>query len=288
MVKLGYGTYGMPGENLFEALPRLKEIGYDTVEIAVAPGWAAPEQLTAADRARLRGLLEELGFPAPALLDLLSPLAAGAARDEELRRFRDVCRLAEFLHDGRPGAIVTSTLGGGQPDWESGKERIAEALLELAGMAAEYGVVLAAEPHVGGAWDTPEKAAWMMRHTNHPNLRLNFDISHFAVQGFDAEACVRLCAPYAVHCHVKDGALENGKVRFDLPGTGSFDYRAYFALLRAAGVAAPVTVEVSGMVWKRPDYEPWEAARHAFRALDRARRPDAAGEVRSPERSDDL
>lgn len=48
-----------------------------------------------------------------------------------------------------------------------------------------------------------------MQQTDHSHLRLNFDYSHFFVQGMDLQHCVDLCLPYAAHIHVKDGTMTN-------------------------------------------------------------------------------
>lgn len=276
-VKLAYGTYGMKQLDIFEVLPRLKQIGYDAVEITVASGWSTDSARMDTDtRKRIVDRMRELDMPSPVLLDIFSPCITGEARKEMLIRFDQFCRLARDLKFDDGPAIVTGTLGGVQPDWETGKSFIADCLIELAEIANGYNVVIAAEPHIGGAWDTPEKAVWMMEATRHPNLKLNFDISHFAVQGMDIAHCVKLCVPHAVHCHVKDGRIHEGKVQFLLPGEAGFDYRAYFALLHQAGLSCPVTVEVSGMVWNREDYDPWVAAELCWRTLDHAR-PEVEG-----------
>ena len=38
-MKLYYSTYGMKQLDVFEALPRLADMGYEGMEIAVTPGW---------------------------------------------------------------------------------------------------------------------------------------------------------------------------------------------------------------------------------------------------------
>jgi sugar phosphate isomerase/epimerase len=43
--------------------------------------------------------------------------------------------------------------------------------------------MLAVEPHTGTAFDLPEKALWLMETLRHPAVRLNFDISHYAIRG---------------------------------------------------------------------------------------------------------
>ena len=66
-MKLGYGTFGMRGLDVFEVLPRLREIGYEGIELATGPDWTPPEGLDGAARNRLRKLAQGLGFEAPVL-----------------------------------------------------------------------------------------------------------------------------------------------------------------------------------------------------------------------------
>ena len=272
-MKLGYGTYAMQKLDVYEALPRLRAMGYQAIEIMGEEGWAtAPPLLDREARKRLAGTIRDLGFDLSAVMALLPLCEEGSGRPAMLERFRAICGLARdlWLDDGP--AVFSSPPAGSHPPWDGGRERIAASLLELADIAREHGVILAAEPHVGGALDSPEKAVWLMERTDHPALRINFDISHFHVQGMDLRHSVDLCLPHAVHIHVKDGYIDgDGKVVFQLPGEGSLDLGEYFRLLAEHGTDIAVTAEVSAMIWKLPDYDPWDAAERCHAALAEAR-----------------
>jgi len=271
-MKVGYGTYGMKQVTIADALTGLKAIGYDAVEVTVAKGWPTePDRLDVDARKKLVEQFQSLELPPPVLLDIISPCVSGEQRKEMLSAFVKVCELSHHLNFGNKKSVITFTLGGEQPEWDVGKGYIADSLLELAQIAESYGAVIAIEPHIGGALDNPNKAVWLMEATQHPNLKLNFDISHFAVQGMDMRYCLDLCSPYSVHYHVKDGRIENGELQFLLPGHGGFDYRDYFQALRDKTIEGPITVEVSGMVWKKMNYDPWESARESFQLLNEAR-----------------
>ena len=62
--------------------------------------------------------------------------------------------------------------------------------------------------------------------------------------------------------------MVDGKVRFALPGDDQLDLAAYLRAVRAAGLDVPITAEVSGQIWGRPDYDPWPVARRCFANLD--------------------
>lgn len=269
-MKLGYGTYGMRGLDVFEVLPRLREIGYEGIELATGPDWTPPESFDAAARNRLRKLAQGLGFEAPVLMGGGDPCTWGTERKRVLDSLRRHCELVRDLHYGDGPAVITSVLGGRQPEWEQGKKKIADSLLEFGETVKEYGVVYAVEPHVGGALDTPEKAAWLIAEIDHPNVRLNFDISHFDVQGYDLRKAVETCAPLAVHTHVKDGYIDDTGLHFQLPGEGDFDYVTYMQAMDAAGFDGVICVEVSGMVWSAHDYDPWQAAEFCYATLSDA------------------
>ena len=60
-----------------------------------------------------------------------------------------------------------------------------------------------------------------------------------------------------------------------MPGEGDFDYARYLQVMHGLGFAGYVTVEISIMVQRRPDYDPAEVAARSFRTLTRA--ADVAG-----------
>lgn len=276
-IKLGAGTYAFREVDVLEALPRLRRIGFEAIEILAGQGWpTAPALLNPGDRTRLSNAIRDQGFDSPALMALLPLCEEGDGQRAVEAEFRAVCRLARDLSFSDSPSVLSSPIGHQGPPWDGGRARIADRLCELADIAQEHGVILAAEPHVGNPLDSPEKAVWLMQQTNHPALRLNFDMSHFHVQKMDLRHCIEACLPYAAHIHVKDGYIDaDGEVVFQLPGQGSLDLGEYFRILAEHDSTIPVTAEVSAMIWRRPDYDPWAAAEQSFVALDAARR--AAG-----------
>jgi sugar phosphate isomerase/epimerase len=69
---------------------------------------------------------------------------------------------------------------------------------------------------------------------------------------------------------VKDqkGRLPNHE--FLIPGEGEFDYVSYLKAVQSAGYDGFVTVEVSVMVQRRPDYDPFAAAELSYKTLSQA------------------
>lgn len=272
-VQIAYSTYALQGIDPLTAVERIREIGYDALEINCGPAWpTAPERFGVGERSRLRGALQAAGLPPPVLMNLIGLGAADEDVAAKSAVLKATCRLARDLSWQERPAVVTTTLGRQVDSWDAAKHAVADRLRGYADLAADAHCILAAEPHVGQEVDTPEKARWLMEAVDHPHLRLNFDYSHFLVQGIDLHHSLDLIAPYTVHVHVKDGRMVAGKVQFALPGDDQLDLIAYFRALRAAGLTMPVTAEVSAQIWGRDGYDPWPVARRCYANLDAARR----------------
>jgi sugar phosphate isomerase/epimerase len=276
-MQLGCSTWGMPRVPIDEALGSIRRIGYTAVELTVLPGYSADlDTLDTAARRRLRSNLDALGLDLPAIAGHANLLSDDPAISvEAARRLRAAIDLAVELADGGPPAALNTTAGGTPERWKELRGRLVDRLGELVAYAAERGVVVAIEPHVGAALDRPERALWLLRAIDSPWLRLNFDHSHFEAAGLPMTVTVPALAPHSAHTHVKDVRGRAPRHEFLIPGESDFDYPAFLRLLGAAGYAGAITVEISVMVQRRPGYDPIAAVAQAYRTLDAAFR--AAG-----------
>jgi len=270
-MKIAYGIYGMPEISPFDSIPRLAALGYQGIEVAVGSRWScAPEKLPAADRDRLRALFGELGIDFTAALLFVNMLAEeGAPLDEQHAIFREACRLSRQISPHAEAPVVVSTLGSADIEWERDVDWVAARVQHTSSVARDEGCRLALEPHVGGLLDRPSRVLDLMERA--PEAKINFDISHFWVQGMATADVAPPLVPHSVHTHIKDGVLEDGKVRFLLPGEGPHDLVEYFRAMHAAGYRGFITVEVSAHIYRREDYDPWAAAQFCWDALSRAR-----------------
>jgi sugar phosphate isomerase/epimerase len=275
MMKLAYSTYALQTIDPFEAITGVRNIGFEGLELNVGADWpTAPARLDGDTRQRLRDGYVAAGFPAPVLMNLIGLCGKNEDTAAKERTLAETCQLAADLDFDGGLRVVTSTLGGNDGDWVACRDHVAEALVPYARIAEDHGVTLAIEAHVGQELDSPEKAVWLVETVGRPSVRLNFDHSHFHVLGMDLRHCAQLCAPYSVHTHIKDGAMVDGQVQFQLPGDGSLDLTEYFRVVGDIGIDLPITAEVSGQIWKRDDYDPWATARSCYELMRTAR--DAA------------
>lgn len=280
-MKLAYGTYGMPGIAPEESLERIAGIGYGGVELAIGePYRTALTDMGRERRGRLRNMLGDLELALPAIMMPVDVMNENAgAHEQSLEQFRRGAELAADLTEGRK-PVLTTTVGGSSASWNDKRDELARRLEDYGCVAEDVGCILAVEPHVFALVDRPERALWLMEKLQHPWVRLNFDVSHFAVQGYPLEDSIPALLPYSVHTHVKDGYMEGEKVTFLLPGEGGFDYVAYFEAMAGAGWDDFVTVEISAQISSREGYDPYKAAEFSFEKLNSALKEAGVAEKR--------
>jgi sugar phosphate isomerase/epimerase len=268
-MKLGCSTWGMPHVPVDAALAGIAEIGYSAVELTVIPGYTtALERLDADERRRIRNLLARHGLDLPAIAGHTSLLAADPdAVRAGMARLKATADLAVDLAVGQTPPALNTTTGGPPDRWEELQDRLLERVGELVLHAKGRGVVVAIEPHVGAALDRPERVLWLLREIDSPWLRVNLDFSHFEAAGLPMEECVSALAPYTVHTHVKDVRGRAPAHEFLIPGEGGFDYPGFLRALRDGGYDGAITVEISVMVQRRPEYDAFAAVRQAYAVL---------------------
>jgi sugar phosphate isomerase/epimerase len=270
---LGYSTYALKMLDPFEAVRLIKDVEYDALEICAADGWpSSPIDFNASQQSDLGKLSQDLGFASLIMFALIDVCAPQSDRMAMLELTKKKFEMAQRLHYDDSPILITTTPGHSAPPWESGREQIRDSFLLLADMAAEHGIVVAIEAHAGTDFETPEKAVWMMEQSQHPNLKLDLDISHFVVEGSEMVHSVDLTAEYSAMVHIKDGEKIDDKVQFCLPGDGGIDIPAFMTALRGNGLEElPVFAEVSVMQSREDDYSPRGAAEFCYNALDSAR-----------------
>ena len=266
---LGFSAWAMPRLPVDEQIALVRDAGYATIEL-VNGGRSSLDalQLDATERRRIRAALDGAGLRLVSIAshgNLLEPDAT--QRAVHRARIHSGIDLAVDLAE-TDGAPCVVTMAYGKPEqYEAVRETVAASFAELARYGEQRGVVVALEPHVGQAFDLPEKVVWLIEKVNSPWFRLNFDNSHFEVMGRDVAEYVSPLAPLSVHTHVKDQRGRAPDYEFLVPGEGDFDYARYLTLMRDAGYDGSITVEISAQVQRRPDYDPAVTAARSFETI---------------------
>ena len=143
----------------FEAVQKIKDTGYDTLEICLREGWpTSPEVFDVDQQRKLAKLSESLGFESPIFFGAINVCALEDEQEAMLEDAADKFRFARELHYDDTPTLVTTTPGRIVGDWESGKEVVRDAFLRLADLAVEHDVIIAIEAHAGTVFEFPEKA----------------------------------------------------------------------------------------------------------------------------------
>ncbi len=266
-MKLGYSTWSTQKMPLLDALKELARIGYDGVEIAVNPNWSGHvDDLTAADRRAVRALLDDTGLELSALVSGHRNQIAPQA-EYEVAKQRYLRELDLALQWAKPGLIPSMdvAVGGTSDQWESLKNLIVDRVSETVELSRARNIVVALEPHVGQAIDHPNRMLYVIGKVNSPYCRVNFDISHFEVQGIPMEETIPPMAPFTEHVHIKDQRGLAPNHEFMIPGEASFDYVKYLTLMHHHGYTGHISPEISVMVQRRPNYDAIAAMEQTYR-----------------------
>lgn len=227
--------------DLEEGLRRTKQLGFDTVDIALDPLDATPQ-----DRRTIREVTAEEQLP----IISVTCVAAGlidinpSARAWNLDRVR---RHLDMVYDFS-GSNLLLVLGEylwqqevipPQTQWGWAVENV-RALGEYAdGLGLE--IALELEPFRLSLLNSVDNMVRFIRDVGHPKVRANCDISHLHLVRTPFEE-VRKLEGLIAHVHLSDC---DGKVHGDLPpGRGNTPIKEYLAAIRDAGFDGVVSIEL--------------------------------------------
>ena len=169
-MRLGFSAWAMARLPVEEQVAIVREAGYTGIELVSDPqGSLDAQTLDSPGRQALRALLDGAGLALPSIAAHGNLLQQDPARRaEQLARIRSGIDLAaDVAGPESPPCVVTMAYG--RPEaYEAQREEIAERCGELARYAGSKGVTVALEPHVGQAFDLPEKVAWLMERVDSP------------------------------------------------------------------------------------------------------------------------
>jgi len=122
-------------------------------------------------------------------------------REEGEALFRDMLEFAARLE--APGMTVLPGTRFGDEPWEASIRRSAETLKRRVDAAAQRGIALSVEGHIGSNVDRPEKLARLLELT--PGLTITMDYCHFTYAGIPDEEIEPLL-PHARHIQCRGAA----------------------------------------------------------------------------------
>ena len=248
-----------------EDAPLLERLGYDFIEVALAPlGLEDKGTFAAAKRSVLGSSLPTSAFNTffPKDIRIVGP-------DADPPRVRNyLARAAEIL--GEAGARVV-VLGSGwarnvPEGWE--RARAEDQLLEVLSWCADAlegtGCALVIEPlnrEESNIINSVAEGVGFAERVGRPEIRVLADFYHMDEER-EPLGTLEANRDWLAHIHVADTGRRN-------PGTGSYDYDGFFGHLRAIGYAGMISAECEVG-------EPKADMRHSLEFM-RRRWADAAG-----------
>jgi D-psicose/D-tagatose/L-ribulose 3-epimerase len=243
-MKFGVNTFlwtGNFGPEHFELLPRIKEHGFDGIEVALIQpaGFKAGE---------IRRALANNGLECTVCSVLPGGLSL-VSRDGEVRR-KTIAHMAEcFKLVADAGAKLVAGPLYSPVGYLPGRRRTEDEWKNAVAGYQELGPVLAAnDVHVAIEplnrfetyfLNTTEDAVKLCSETGHPNVGILWDTFHANIEEKDPAQALRTTGKFLKHVHT----CENDR---GTPGSGHVDWKGVFAALRALHWDGWLTIESFG------------------------------------------
>jgi sugar phosphate isomerase/epimerase len=252
--------------NVLTYLRVSKEAGYDAVEL-----WALHLERYLDVGNRVEDLAPALGALHPAMISTLHGIERQDpdARRELRRRCERLSAAAQVLNCPALQVIILDSLEG--YSWPEQRAKMAQALAELADIAAPYGVRLGLEPVAPDTTlDSLAHALDVIDAADRKNVGLVADIFHLWAGGASWEEIAALDPDMLDCAHIGDATPPTTDKWTDddraaLPGDGIAPLKEGIVALREAGYDDVWTVEM----WSPPHWE-WDPVHLAHELKRRA------------------
>lgn len=260
-------------ESHYGLLERLKEMGYDGVEL---PIFEMNEQAFG----QLGRTLDEIGLertavtvcPTPDINPISDDAQARQAGLNHLKQAIDMCHASGVkLLCGPLHSTLGHFTGQGptEDEWKWGKDTLTQA----ADHAQSAGVTLVLEYlnrfecyFLNCAAD----CARFVREAGHPHLKMMYDTFHANIEEKSIREALKTCSEEMIHVHIS----ENDR---STPGAGGIDWDTTFAALQEIGYDGPLVVEAFGLalpelaaatkIWRKMYSSEEELARNALQFM---------------------
>jgi len=254
-MRLGYSTNSIGDIALLDALPMLRDLGYESLAITPDRHLLDPfSSSIATETARWRSALATHGLAcvietgARHLLDPLhkhEPTLVSPHRADRDRRVEFLVRAIDLAVElNAPFVSLWSGAARDAADEDTLWQRLTAGLGPVLDRAAVRGVVLGFEPEPGMFIDTLARQALLHERLGRPeHLKLTVDLGHLECMGEKpAASLVARRAPDIVNVHVDDMLACRHE---HLPlGTGDVDFPPLLAALASEGYAGGLHVEL--------------------------------------------
>lgn len=259
-MKIGFHTVGLHSRSMPEVCGRVSAAGYDTIELnAERLPWAEPHvtpSIPRDDIEEMATLCSKAGLPVSAICAhiplVFADREAGASSVEYVKG----CMGLAPLFDTKIVHVISGAADTSLSDVENWR-RFVDAMAELVDHASWNGIVFAVEPIVGHVCASITDLNRLFADLAGSKVSVNFDPSHFIVQGIEPSEVVSRFGDRIVHVHLKDGLGRFPDFAFPPLGQGEINFPRLIADLNAVRYNGVLSVEYEaqtfGYDWSEDD-----------------------------------
>ena len=261
-------TQMMDRHSVYEALGRMKDLGFRGVELSLLDIRFHPRADLLDDfmAARIRERIESLGF------DAFSVSCHGdfVFDDDTFALVKRGIMYAREL--GTDVFVFSGARSGKTEDPREQWKRMRDRTAELCRIAEDHGIRLAEEAEPGFICGNAAELVRLIGEIGSPALGCNMDIGHSFLCDPDPPAAIRELGDRIFHCHVEN--MRRGVHDHLLPHIGDMDLSSYFRTLGEIGFSGLLALDLYGY-----DYE--EVAPDAIEYVESLISGAAPGVIRS-------
>lgn len=228
----------------FHLLPKIKEAGYDIVEVAVEDASLINWQEL---RQRAAGLGLQITISGAFGPDRDISSTEPAIRKNGLRYILDCVAIAEKMGSPVFGGPVYSAVGKTRIVSEEQKKQerawCVENLQEAGRVAGEHGIIIGLEPLNRFETDminTVDQAIALVKETGSPHIRILLDTFHANIEEKNIPNAIRRIGKDLL-CHIQGNESDRGT-----PGTGHLDWQGIKTALHEIGYEGAIVLETFG------------------------------------------
>ncbi len=267
-IKFAGHTMGAPKCDIHQALDLFKSIGYDGIEVRVAAdGQIDSEKITDDEAKALYAEASGKGMEFACLTSYYQNFVNLEKRDGVIANLKRVVEIAALLH-----CPLVRVYAGIEPFREQGIwlcdcwTRTVTGIREVALYAAQFGVRLCIETHIGSLAMTVREAIRLVEDVNMANVGILLDYAWVELAGVESGAeAIRKAARHIFHVHIKDWKLETRtplKKSSCLMGEGTVRWPEALAALKEIGYTGYVSDEYEKYWYPQELPEPEVGMKH--------------------------
>ena len=264
-MKMGYATMSFGEQPIDIAIGAVSRLGFDGIELCTWKGLPADLDLLDEERQReIKNLAEEAGRIINAVGGHV-----GYIETDEKKRIASITRTKRNIDLAvELGATVVDTFSGASREdipEERAWELLVDSISDCADYGAERGVFIGLNRMLICWWILLRRCS--VSSVKSSSLKVDLDVSHFAIFGLHIPDVVRLLSRHIIHTHLKDARGLYPDFQFLIPGEGDLNIREFVMALKENGYQGFVTSEISVMRQGWRDYDPFYAAELTHRTV---------------------